>query len=72
VGGGGSPDGTLPLADVLPFSFDTGLDLDVLTYPLDLRQTPDYPRGTATVTVGDQSVWGWLYSRYVAPVTGSS
>ena len=72
VGGGGSPDGTLPLTDVLPFSFDTGLDLDVLTYPLDLRQTPDYPRGTATVTVGDQSVWGWLYSRYVAPVTGSS
>lgn len=72
IGTGGPQDASLPLLDVLPFSFDTGLDLDVLAFPLDLRQSPDYPSGTATVTVGEQSVWGWLYSRYLAPVTGSS
>ena len=72
IGTGSAQDASLPLADVLPFSFDTGLDLDVLAFPIDLRQPPDYPSGTATVTVGEQSVWGWLYSRYIAPVTGSS
>lgn len=59
----------IPVADVLPVAVDTGVRLPVVAYPLEVQGQPEQVRGSARVVVGQQSLGGWLYSRFVAPAT---
>jgi putative peptide zinc metalloprotease protein len=69
VGAEGARPAALPMADVLPIAVDPGVDMEALEFPLELLESPEQDSGVARVVVGDRSLWGWLYSRYVGPLT---